>query len=104
MQVIILADRVGAELGREPAALGLEGDRVRPEVPDRDDIAGLLQAVTVVRAAPERTFDVEILKCIDGRASIEDIVVILSSRYGLAPDRCRNTVNRFFGRLIEGDE
>ena len=25
---------------------------------DRDDIAGLLQAVTVVRAAPERTFDV----------------------------------------------
>ena len=51
----------------------------------------------------ERIFDVEILKCIDGRASIEDIVVILSNRYGLAPDRCRNTVNRFFGKLIEGD-
>lgn len=51
----------------------------------------------------ERTFDVEILKCIDGRASIEDIVVILSNRYGLAPDRCRNTVNRFFGKLIEGE-
>ncbi len=51
----------------------------------------------------ERTFDVEILKSIDGRASIEDIVIILASRYGLEPDRCRNTINRFFSRLIEGD-
>jgi hypothetical protein len=49
----------------------------------------------------ERTFDVEILKCIDGRASIEDIVVMLSSRYGLERGRCRNTVNRFFSRLFE---
>ena len=50
----------------------------------------------------ERTIDVEILKCIDGRASIEDIVVILSSRYKLEPDRCRNAINRFFTRRIEG--
>lgn len=50
----------------------------------------------------ERTFDVEILKCIDGRASIEDIVTILSSRYGLAPDRCRNTVERFFAKWVDG--
>lgn len=51
----------------------------------------------------ERTFDVEILKCIDGRAGIEDLVVILSSRYGLAPDRCRATIERFFVRLVEVD-
>ena len=50
----------------------------------------------------ERTFDVEILKCIDGRASIEDIVVALSSRFGLEPDRCRNIINRFFTRSVEG--
>lgn len=50
----------------------------------------------------ERTFDVEILKCIDGRAGIEDLVVILSSRYGLAPDRCRATIERFFSRWFEG--
>lgn len=49
----------------------------------------------------EKTFDVEILKSIDGRASIEDLVVILSSRYGLAPDRCRNTILRFFVRWLE---
>ena len=52
----------------------------------------------------EKTFDVEILKSIDGRASIEDLVVILSSRYGLAPDRCRNTILRFFVRWIEMGE
>lgn len=51
----------------------------------------------------ERTFDLEILKCIDGRASIEDIVVMLSSRFGLDPGRCRNTVNRFFTKRVEGD-
>jgi uncharacterized protein YbaR (Trm112 family)/SAM-dependent methyltransferase len=50
-----------------------------------------------------RTFDLEILKCIDGRASIEEIVGILSKRYGLEPDRCRNSVNRFFSKMIEGD-
>lgn len=49
----------------------------------------------------EKTFDVEILKCIDGRTGIEDLVVILSSRYGLEPDRCRNTINRFFARFFE---
>ena len=49
----------------------------------------------------EKTFDIEILKSIDGRASIEDLVVILSSRYGLAPDRCRNTILRFFVRWLE---
>ncbi len=52
----------------------------------------------------EKTFDVEILKSIDGRASIEDLVVILSSRYGLAPDRCRNTILRFFVRWLESGE
>jgi hypothetical protein len=56
------------------------------------------------RKRAEQIFDVEILKCIDGQASIEDIVATLSSRYGLAPDRCRNTVNRFFSRMIEEDE
>ena len=50
----------------------------------------------------ERTFDVEILKCIDGRASIEDLVVTLSSRFGLEPDRCRNIINRFFTRSVDG--
>ena len=55
------------------------------------------------RQRAERTFDLEILKCIDGRASIEDIVETLSRRYGLEPDRCRNTVDRFFSRTIEAD-
>lgn len=49
----------------------------------------------------ERTFDVEILKCIDGRTTIEDLVVILASQYGLAEDRCRATVERFFARWFE---
>ena len=49
----------------------------------------------------ERIFDVEILKCIDGRASIEDIVATLSGRFGLEPDRCRNIVNRFFTQRVE---
>jgi len=52
----------------------------------------------------ERIFDVEILKCIDGRASIEDIVLILSSRYSLPAERCRNIVDRFFARWFEGGE
>jgi len=52
----------------------------------------------------ERIFDVEILKCIDGRASIEDIVLILSSRYSLPAERCRNLVDRFFARWFEGGE
>jgi uncharacterized protein YbaR (Trm112 family) len=50
----------------------------------------------------ERTFDLEILKCVDGRASIDDIVSLLSNRFGLEPDRCRNTVNRFFIGRFEG--
>lgn len=49
----------------------------------------------------ERIFDVEILKCIDGRTTIEDLVVILASQYGLAEDRCRATVERFFARWFE---
>lgn len=52
----------------------------------------------------ERTFDVEILKCIDGRSSIEDLVVILSSRFGLAPAPCRATIERFFARQVEGGQ
>ena len=49
----------------------------------------------------ERTFDLEILESIDGRASIEDLVVILSSRYGLDKDRCRAQIDRFFARWFE---
>ena len=49
----------------------------------------------------ERIFDVEILKCIDGRTTIEDLVVILASQYGLAEDRCRATIERFFARWFE---
>ena len=55
------------------------------------------------RRRAEHTFDLEILKCIDGRISIEEVVATLSSRYGLEPDRCRNTVNRFFSRILEAD-
>ena len=51
----------------------------------------------------ERIFDVEILKCIDGRTTIEDLVVILASQYGLAEDRCRATVERFFARWFEDE-
>ncbi len=59
----------------------------------------VLPAFEQLRA--ERTFDLEILKCIDGRASIEDIVVILSGRFGLEPDRCRNSLKRFFTKRFE---
>lgn len=51
----------------------------------------------------ERIFDVEILRCIDGRTSIDGIVRALAERYELEPDRCRNAVNRFFSRLVEDD-
>lgn len=55
------------------------------------------------RMRAERVFELEILKCIDGKRGLEDIVGLLSERYGLDPDRCRNTVNRFFSRLVEQD-
>ncbi len=87
----------------------------RPEtLADVDDFvfypAWLTDGRTAIPADPgfetlraERTFDVEILKLIDGRASIEDLVVILSSRYGLAEDRARATIDRFFARWFEGE-
>jgi len=49
----------------------------------------------------QRIFDVEILSLIDGRASIQDIVKRLSSKYSLPADRCRNVVNRFFSTIFE---
>ena len=51
----------------------------------------------------DRTFDLEILRCIDGRASIRQIVETLASRYELPRDRCENAVNRFFARCYEAD-
>jgi hypothetical protein len=49
----------------------------------------------------DRIFDLEILGCIDGRASIRDIVSQLSTKYSLPSERCESAVNRFFARLIE---
>ena len=39
----------------------------------------------------------------DGRTTIEDLVVIRASQYGLAEDRCRTTVERFFARWFEDE-
>lgn len=69
----------------------LDGGRPIPALP----------ALEQLRA--ERVFDAEILKCVDGRASIEDVVATLCARYGLAPDRCRASVDRFFSRWVEGE-
>lgn len=49
----------------------------------------------------EHVFELEILKCVDGERSLEEIVALLSERYGLDLPRCRNTVNRFFSKLVE---
>lgn len=49
----------------------------------------------------ERVFEGEILACIDGCASIRDIVQTLSTRYALPPERCENAVNGFFAKIYE---
>lgn len=51
----------------------------------------------------ERVFEAEILACIDGRASIRDIVQTLSTRYSLPTERCENAVNGFFAKIYETD-
>lgn len=51
----------------------------------------------------DRVFEAEILACVDGRASIREIIDALSTRYGLPRERCENAVNRFFAKAWEMD-
>ncbi|MBW2498504.1 MAG: PqqD family peptide modification chaperone [Deltaproteobacteria bacterium] len=68
---------------------------------DPDESVPALPAFEQMRN--DRTFDLEILRCIDGRSSINQIVDTLSDRYSLSHDRCENAVNRFFARCYEAD-
>jgi SAM-dependent methyltransferase/uncharacterized protein YbaR (Trm112 family) len=68
---------------------------------DPDESVPALPAFEEMRN--DRTFDLEILRCIDGRSSINQIVDTLSARYSLPRDRCENAVSRFFARCVESD-